>query len=443
MNSFFGFIFVLGVLVFVHELGHFLAARRLGVRVITFSLGFGPKIFKFTRGDTEYCVSIIPLGGYVKMAGENPEEDLAGADAEFKSKTKWERFQVLFAGPAMNLIFSLFVMWGVLYQGANEPAFESQPAVVGRVAENSPAARAGIEIGEQIVSVAGRSVSTWDELFIEVLPRADREIEIAVRDTAGRERVLDVTPETRTDARTNFEMGDLGVGPALRPEIIQVNAGEPAGRAGMQIGDVIHAINGEPVTGEDLVPRIGGSTGIPLTITVMRDSETQDLIVTPMQRGDTGVIGVQFSPFEMRVVEPGFIEALQMSVDRNYESSGLIFRTLGGLLTAETSPNQLAGPLGIATMAGQAAEVGWIQLFTLMSMISVNLGLLNLLPIPVLDGGHIFIMAIEGAVRRDFSVQLKERMRLAGFAVMMLLMVTVIYNDLTRIEWIEALMPWR
>ena len=286
-------------------------------------------------------------------------------------------------------------------------------------------------------------MSTWDELFIEVLPRADREIEIAVRDTAGRERVLDVTPETRTDARTNFEMGDLGVGPALRPEIIQVNAGEPAGRAGMQIGDVIHAINGEPVTGEDLVPRIAGSTGIPLTITVMRDSETQDLIVTPMQRGDTGVIGVQFSPFEMRVVEPGFIEALQMSVDRNYEWSGLIFRTLGGLLTAETSPNQLAGPLGIATMAGQAAEVGWIQLFTLMSMISVNLGLLNLLPIPVLDGGHIFIMAIEGAVRRDFSVQLKERMLLAGFAVMMLLMVTVIYNDLTRIEWIEALMPWR
>ena len=141
MNSFFGFIFVLGVLVFVHELVHFLAARRLGVRVITFSLGFGPKIFKFTRGDTEYCVSIIPLGGYVKMAGENPEEDLAGADDEFMSKTKWERFQVLFAGPAMNLIFSLLVMWGVLYQGANEPAFESQPAVVGRVAENSPAAR--------------------------------------------------------------------------------------------------------------------------------------------------------------------------------------------------------------------------------------------------------------------------------------------------------------
>jgi len=331
----------------------------------------------------------------------------------------------------------------VLYQGANEPAFESQPAVVGRVAENSPAARAGIEIGERIVSVAGRSVSTWDELFIEVLPRADREIEVVVRDTAGRERVLDVTPETRTDARTNFEMGDLGVGPALRPEIIQVNAGEPAGRAGMQIGDVIYAINGEPVTGEDLAPRIGESTGIPVTITVMRDSETQDLIVTPMQRGETGVIGVQFSPFEVRVVEPGFIEALQMSFDRNYEWSGLIFRTLGGLLTAETSPNQLAGPLGIATMAGQAAEVGWIQLFTLMSMISVNLGLLNLLPIPVLDGGHIFIMAIEGAVRRDFSVQLKERMLLAGFAVMMLLMVTVIYNDLTRIEWIEALMPWR
>ena len=445
MNSFFGFIFVLGVLVFVHELGHFLAARRLGVRVITFSLGFGPKIFKFTRGDTEYCVCIIPLGGYVKMAGagEHGEEDLAGADDEFMSKTKWERFQVLFAGPAMNLIFSLLVMWGVLYQGANEPAFEAEPAVVGRVAENSPAARVGIEVGEQIVSVAGRGVSTWDELFVEVLPRAEREIEVVVRDGAGRERVLDVTPDTRTDARTNFEMGDLGVGPVLRPEIIQVNADEPADSAGIHVGDVIYEINGESVTGEDLVPRIAESTGIPLAITIMRDGEMRDLVVTPMQRGDTGVIGVQFSPFEVRVVEPGFIEALQMSFDRNYEWSGLIFRTLGGLLTAETSPKQLAGPLGIATMAGQAAEVGWIQLFTLMSMISVNLGILNLLPIPVLDGGHIFIMAIEGLARRDFSVQLKERMLFAGFAVMMLLMVTVIYNDLTRIEWIEALMPWR
>ena len=439
MNSLLAFLFVLGVLVFVHELGHFLMARRLGVRVLTFSLGFGPKLFKFTRGDTEYCVSVIPLGGYVKMAGENPEEARTGADDEFMSKSKWERFQVLVMGPAMNLILAVLVMWVVLYQGAEVPAFESEPPVVGRVVEDSPADRAGITIDEQIISVAGRVVNTWNELFVAVMPRAEREIPLVVRGIDGRERMLQVVP----DARTEFEMGDLGVGPALHPQIVQVNPGDPADRAGLEVGDVIHAINGESVTGEDLVPRIGGSAGTSLRLTVKRGVQMVDIVVTPVTRGDTAVIGVQFKAFEVRIVEPDFIEAFQMSLERNYEWSGLIFQTLWGLVTTETSPKQLVGPVGIAQLSGGAAELGWVALFSLMSMISLNLGILNLLPIPVLDGGHIFIMAMEGLTRRDFSVRVKERMLLAGFVVLMMLMVTVIYNDLTRIEWIEALMPWR
>ena len=255
MNSLFAFLFVLGVLVFVHELGHFWAARRLGIRVLTFSLGFGPKILKFTRGDTEYCVSVIPLGGYVKMAGENPEEERSGAPDEFMSKTKWERFQVLFMGPAMNLILAVFVMWAVLYQGAEVPAFESQPPIVGRVVENSPAERAGIGIGEQIISVAGRTVSTWDELFVAVMPRAEREVQVVVRGADGGERTLLVTP----DARTEFSMGDLGIGPELHPQIVQVNPGGAADQAGLEVGDVIYEIDGEAITGEDLVPSISGS----------------------------------------------------------------------------------------------------------------------------------------------------------------------------------------
>ncbi len=439
MNSLFAFIFVLSVLVFVHELGHFLMARRLGVRVLTFSIGFGPKIIKFTRGDTEYCVSAIPLGGYVKMAGENPEETRTGADDEFMSKTKWERFQVLVMGPVMNLILAVLVMWVVLYQGAEVPAFESEPPVVGRVVEDSPAEQAGIAVGEQIISVAGRVVATWDELFVAVLPRADREISVVVRGSDGRERTLQVTP----DARTEFEMGDLGVGPALHPQIIEVNPGEPADKAGLEAGDIIYAIDGEPVSGDELVPRISESADTALTMTVKRDRRTRDLVVTPMMRGDTAVIGVQFRPFEVRIVDPDIVEAFQMSLEQNYEWSGLIFQTLWGLVTTETSPKQLVGPVGIAQLSGGAAELGWVALFGLMSMISLNLGILNLLPIPVLDGGHIFIMAMEGVSRRDFSVRVKERMLFAGFVVLMMLMVTVIYNDLTRIQWIEALMPWR
>ncbi len=439
MTSLLAFLFVLGVLIFVHELGHFVVARRLGVRVLTFSLGFGPKILRVTRGDTEYCVSAIPLGGYVKMAGESLGDSRTGAGDEFMSKTKWERFLILVAGPAMNLILAVIVMWGVLFQGAEVPAYEEERPVVGRVVDDSPAARAGIRAGELIVSVAGRAVETWDELFVAVMPRAEREIQVVVRDVAGRERTLDVVPE----ARTQFEMGDLGIGPTMRPQIINVTAGGPAERAGVEVGDVIVAIDGEEIAGNELVDRIGASAGTSLALTVRRDGQLTDLRVAPEQQGDRALIGVGFSPYELRVMEPDFLEAFAMSLERNYEWSGLIVQTLVGLVTAETSPRQLVGPVGIAQLSGGAAQVGWVALFSLMAMISLNLGILNLLPIPILDGGHIFIMAMEGVSRRDFSIRVKERMLMAGFVVLMMLMVTVIYNDLTRIEWIEGLMPWR
>ena len=439
MTSLLAFLFVLGVLVFVHELGHFAMARRLGIRVLTFSLGFGPKLLKVRRGDTEYCVSAIPLGGYVRMAGENPDDRHTGAGDEFMSKSKWERFLVLVMGPAMNLVLAVLVMWLVLYQGAEVPAYEQQPPVVGRVVEDSPADRAGIAVGERIVSVAGRVVDTWDALFVAVLPRAEREIPIVVRDADSRERTLNIVP----DARTEFAMGDLGVGPEMRAQIIEVAPGDPADRAGIAVGDVILEIDGEPVAGDDLVERISGSAGRPLGMTLRRGEGVERVTVTPVARGDRAVIGVGFSPFEFRIVEPGLIEAFGMSLERNYEWSGLIFQTLWGLITAETSPRQLVGPVGIAQLSGGAAQVGWVALFSLMAMISLNLGILNLLPIPVLDGGHIFIMAMEGVTRRDFSMRVKERMLMAGLVVLLMLMVTVIYNDLTRIQWIEALIPWR
>ncbi len=415
MTTLLAFLFVLGVLVFVHELGHFLMARRLGVRVLTFSLGFGPKILKATRGDTEYCVSAIPLGGYVKMAGEHGEENRSGAPDEFMSKTKWERFLVLIMGPAMNLVLAVLVMWLVLYQGAEEPAYEEEPPVVGRVVEDSPAARAGIAPGERIVSVAGRAVETWNALFMEVLPRAEREIPIVVRGVEGRERTLQVTP----DAQTSFEMGDLGIGPAVHPQVVQVMPNEPADRAGLRARDVIEAVDGESVDHAELIARINASPDVPLTLTVRRAGEPLEVRVTPALRGDIGLTGMTVGPFETRIVEPGFIEAFGMSLERNYEWSGLIFQTLWGLLTAETSPRQLVGPVGIAQLSGSAAQVGWVQLFSLMAMISLNLGILNLLPIPVLDGGHIFIMGMESVARRDFSMRVKERMLLAGFVVLM------------------------
>ena len=438
VTSFLAFVFVIGVLVFVHELGHLMAARRIGIRVLTFSLGFGPKLLKTRRGDTEYCVSAIPLGGYVKMAGENPNDQRTGSDDEFLSKTKWERFQVLIMGPVMNIALAVVVMTIVLYQGAEVPAYEEKAPIVGTVVQGSPAEQVGIEVGDRIVSIAGRAVETWEDLFVAVMPRADQELSVVVR-SAGDTRTLQVTPDTQTE----FEIGDLGIGPVMQPQILRVDAGEPAEAAGLRAGDVIEAIEGDAVSVEALVARINASAGEPLILTVRRDGTMAEIVVTPALKGDVGLIGMDVNPYEVRMIEPGFLESIQLSLERNYEWSGLIFRTLVGLFTTETSPRQLVGPVGIAQLSGQYADMGFIALLSLMSMISLNLGILNLLPVPVLDGGHIAIMALEGVSRRDFSIRAKERMLMVGFVVLMMLMVTVIYNDLTRVAWIERLMLWR
>lgn len=435
LTSIAAFTFVLGVLVFVHEMGHYLMARRIGIRVLTFSLGFGPKLLTVRRGDTDYCISAIPLGGYVKMAGENPDDVRSGADDEFLSKTKWERFQVLIMGPTMNIILAFVVMAVVLYQGAAVPAYEEQPPIVGYVMEASPAEQSGIRVGDLILRIGGRPVQTWEELFVTVMPRAERELEVVLR-RGLQEVTIQVTPE----AQTQFQVGDLGVVPIMQPQILNVLTGDPADLAGIRPRDVITAVNGEPITRDNpFVETINANADVALMLTVVRGGQTLKIEVTPALRGNVGLIGVELSPFEVRTIEPGPLQAIQMSFEKNYAWSGLIFQTLGGLLTSETSPKQLVGPLGIAQLSGGAAQIGMVALFTLMAMISLNLGILNLLPIPVLDGGHIFIMALEGLSRRDFSVRIKEKIQLAGFVVLLMLMVTVIYNDLTRINWGEWL----
>ena len=437
MNTIVAFLFVLGVLVFVHELGHFLAARRLGVRVLTFSLGFGPKLLKIKRGDTEYCVSAIPLGGYVKMAGENPD-DSTGRPEEFLSRTKWERFQILIMGPVMNILLAFVVMAVVIAQGAEVPVYQDQPPIVGAVTAGSAAEAAGILPGDRILSVAGESVETWEDLFIAVGTRANRDVSLAfMRD--GQTRLVTVRPV----AQDRFEVGSIGVLPNSNPIVASVIAGEPAEKAGLKDGDIVLAVNGERMaTRSQLIQAISRNGGREIELTIKRGDQQLQVRATPEQRGDRGMLGVYVTE-PTRMVDPTALEAIQMSLEKNVEFSGLIFRTLGGLFVGETSPRQLMGPVAIAQLSGESAESGCIALLTLMASISLNLGLLNLLPIPVLDGGHILIMAVEGIARRDFSMRVKEKMLLAGFVLLMMLMVTVIYNDLTRISWIERLMPWR
>jgi regulator of sigma E protease len=438
VNTVLAFLFVLGVLIFVHELGHYVMAKRLGVRVLTFSLGFGPKILKFRRGDTEYCISAIPLGGYVKMAGENPDDPRSGNPDEFLSKTKWERFQILIMGPAMNVALAVVVMALVLMQGAEVPAFQDQAPVVGDVLPGSPSEKVGIQRGDRILTVAGDEVDTWDAFYMAIGTRANRDVPITLLRGA---QTVAVT--VRPNARTRFEVGDIGVLPDVNPHVRAVIPGDPAEKAGIKPGDVVIAVNGERVIlGLQLSEAIARNADHEIDLTIMRDGREQHVKVRPVKRDGKGIIGISIAE-ATRSFQPGVLEAIGLSIKRNIEFGGLIFKTLGGLFIGETSPRQLMGPVAIAQLSGESAAAGWIALFTLMASISLNLGLLNLLPIPVLDGGHIFIMALEGIARRDFSMAVKEKMFLAGFVLLMMLMVTVIYNDLTRISWIERLMPWR
>ncbi|MBI4265756.1 MAG: RIP metalloprotease RseP, partial [Acidobacteria bacterium] len=382
--------------------------------------------------------SAIPLGGYVKMAGENPDDARSGSPDEFLSKSKWERFQILIAGPAMNVLLAVVVMALVLAQGAEVPAYQNDPPVVGAVMPGSPAEQAGIQRGDLILTVGRDEVETWEDLFIAVGTRPDRDVPVTLQ-RAGQTLTVMVRPVPET----RFEVGNIGVLPDSNPIAARVIPGDLAEKAGVRAGDVFLAVNGERVvTRAQLIEAISRNGGREIALTLRRDGQEIRLPVTPEQRGDRAMIGVELTePTES--FTPGPLEAVQLSIQRNIEFSGLIFRTLGGLFVGETSPRQLMGPVAIAQLSGESAAAGWMALFTLMASISLNLGLLNLLPIPVLDGGHILIMALEGIARRDFSMAVKEKMLLAGFVLLMMLMVTVIYNDLTRISWIERLMPWR
>ena len=438
MTTILAFAFVLGVLVFVHELGHFMMARWHGVRVLTFSLGFGPKIVSVRRGDTEYRISAFPLGGYVKMAGENPEDQRTGADDEFLSKSKWQRFQILIMGPVMNLALAVVLLAVVLMQGDRVPVFEDQPVVIGRIEPASPAERAGLRPGDRILKVNAEDVPNWDQFSLAIGMRADRDVELTVlRD--GREERVAIRPE----GEGRFDVGNIGVSPDIYPFVSMVEEGGPAAAAGLTIGDVILAINGKRVVfTRDVVDLVSAHPEDAIEMRVRRGGKDLTVVLTPRKEGDVGRIGIGIEN-ETVTLHPGPLEALGLSVQRNVRFSGLILQTLWGLIIGETSPKQLMGPVGMAQLSGESAQAGWVALFSLMATISLNLGLLNLMPVPVLDGGHILIMALETVARRDFSIQVKEKMFLAGFVLLMGLMVTVIYNDLTRISWIEQLMPWR
>ncbi len=423
------FLFVLGVLIFVHELGHFLVARWYGVRVITFSLGFGPKLVKFRRGDTEYCVSAVPLGGYVKLAGETVQDDRAGAPDEFLSKSKWIRFQVYLAGPIMNLLLAVIVLTLVLSRGAEIPLYSSAPATIGTVQPGSAAEQAGIRAGDKIVAIDGKPIATWDALSLAVLPKAGRELKLAI-ERAGQPLELSVVPSSES----KYELGVLGVEPVIRAQVAEVYANSVAQRAGFQSGDVLLTLDGQPAGDRAaIIKSIQGRGPVPIVFGIERAGRPLEITATPDGKAGSSMVGMKIFAAETRHVDPNLVEAFKLSLRQNWDSTVQIGETVVGLFKRDVPMKQLMGPVAIAELSGSAAQMGWIYVFELMAMLSLNLGLLNLLPVPVLDGGQIAILGVEGLFRRDMSLQVKERILMVGAALIVLLMVTVIYNDIARL----------
>jgi regulator of sigma E protease len=430
INRVWPFLLVLGVLIFVHELGHFLVARWYGVRVITFSLGFGKKILKFTRGGVEYCVSLIPLGGYVKLAGETVSDAPTGDPSEFLSKSKWIRFQVYLAGPVMNLVLAVIILTFVRAQVATIWVYPERPADVGSVMPGSPADQAGIQVGDRIVAVNGREVPTWQAMTMIVMPRAERQMPVAI-ERNGQRLTLTVVPA----AEGTYRVGFMGVRPVLRTQVVSVIPNSPAEKAGLQPNDVIVGLDDQlSLQQQPLIDYIKSRGPQPIVFHIQRGGQKLDLTIVPQGAAGSSLTGFVPSQLgEFRTVDLTLGEAFKTSLRENWEGAAQIGETLAGLFTRDTPMSQLMGPVAIFDLSAVAARSGWLDLFGLMALLSLNLGLLNLLPIPILDGGQIAILGLEGLFRREMSIRVKEGILLAGAAVIIILMVTVIFNDVARL----------
>ncbi|MBZ5535487.1 MAG: RIP metalloprotease RseP [Acidobacteriia bacterium] len=437
------FVFVLGVLIFVHELGHFLAAKYFKVRVLTFSLGFGKRLVGFQRGGTDYRISVLPVGGYVRMAGEYPTDESVGAPDEFLNKPRWQRLIVGVAGAAMNLITAVFILSAVFRFNYMEPVYLRQPLVVGTVTANSAASEAGLEAGDRITELNAKGNPNWHDLEMLSITNLGAPVAVTV-ERNGRQFGLTVTPRLVTLPETGERISDFGIQPTLAVQVRNLVPGFPAANAGVQDGDLILKIGDHPITKTDdfsyLNDTIHKSVGKPLLFVLKRGNDIFTMEITPVLDPALGYGRIGFRPdIPTEKMNLGVLGSVRRSVGENVRIAGLTFKVLGQLVTGKTSPKTLVGPIGIFKVTGEAAKTSASDLFHWMSFISLQLGIFNLLPIPVLDGGMIFVLLIESAIRRDLSRIAKERLIQVGFVFLMLLMVYVIYNDAMRYTpWVKS-----
>jgi regulator of sigma E protease len=422
---------VLGVMIFLHELGHFVAAKSFGVRVLVFSLGFGKSLLHYQHGDTDYRISALPFGGYVKMAGDDPSETRQGDQGEFLSQPRWRRFVIVLMGPVMNVVLAILLLTGLYKVHFQRPAYLQEPVRVGDIESGSPAAQANIHPGDLILRFGNQESPKWEDVEFKVLTSPNETFPLEIE----RDGTILKTSLTTVAVGADRE-GYAGWDP-IAPGILEsIEPGLPAEKAGLKPGDKIVEIDGhKALYFPNIVHTIQVSNGKPIALEIERQGKEFPITLQPVYREMMGEkrwwVGFRFHDGTV-VLHLSLAQALGESLQDNARNCLVTFDVLGKILTRRMSARSLSGPIGIAEMSGKAYRAGFSELLFLVSFISLQLGIFNLLPIPVLDGGVIMLLLVESVIRRDLSLEVKERFVQVGIVFLLLLAAFVMYNDLVK-----------
>jgi regulator of sigma E protease len=421
------FTVVFGILVFVHEFGHFFTAKLIGVRVEVFSFGYGKRLFGIKRGDTDYRISLIPMGGYVKLLGEGMfEKDRPVAPDDMMAKTRFERFLIMAMGSVMNLILAVVIVAFMNGVGISVPEYQDEKPVIGWIETGSPAEKAGLKVDDEILRIGGRQVKTWSDVELAVGSKPDRLVRLEIRRDGG---VLPV--DLQTESVTRYQMGYAGFRGKILTQIQMVLPNSPAEKAGLKPGDVILAVEGKAVYFYQFIQVLEKNPNKELQFSLERAGRVMSLPVTPRLEGSVGKIGISQVPKSV-LKKYGFFAAIGQSFKENLRNVFLVIRFIKDLFTGEASTRQLGGPLEIANFSYAAFRMGWMALLGWIAVISLQLGVLNLFPIPVFDGGQIFVLIVEGIIRRDLGPKARQIWMQIGFVIFVVLIVFVVLNDIVK-----------
>jgi regulator of sigma E protease len=423
---------LIGVMIMIHELGHYWAARFFDVRIETFSFGFGPRLFGFRRGETDFRFSAILFGGYVKMAGEQPGEGTADDPRAFLAKPRWQRLIIAFAGPFMNVVLAVALLTGLFTLKYPKPAPTDLQGVIGHVVEDSPAAKAGLREGDRIVQIDDIRKPSWQQIMTKEITGANTPLHLTI-DRDGRQFQTSVTPKWLERAGVPY----VGWSEEAEVEVASVSPGMPAEEAGLRPGDLLLRIDGESIrSAYKLHEVIRASNGKPVSIEYLRNGQKGTVTIKPVFKDVDGperwMIGVLPEPRQV-FTSLSIPDAFRESVKRNARLATLIYDFLKGIVEQRMSARSIDGPIRIAQLSGEAARQGSFAFISLMAMVSLNLAVINLLPIPILDGGVILMLLVEMTLRRDLSMQVKEAALKVGFVFLMAVMIFVLYSDITKV----------